>query len=262
MERRLAWASTFVALLLAGSVAAARAEAAQPHRAFELDTATGGLTTTAPDRSMMRRSTSSWASADGTRIAFASDHDLLRDGSNLDRNLEIFLLDTAKGELLQLTSSRGGTGSVSPRVNAGGTRIVFASDRDLLGDGSNAEDEVQLFLFDVLTAGLAQLTHVEGGLVSFPGALELSLDDAGIRVAFASDRDVLGNEKNADENLEIFLLDTTTRALRQLTETTGGQGCFAPIIDGAGTRVRWTSDHALLTEKQGRRVASGKRSRE
>ena len=185
----------------------------------------------------------------GTRIAFASTHDLLRDGSNGDGNLEVFLLDTSTGELSQVTSSKGGEGSVAPQISAAGTRIVFASDRDLLGNGSNVDDEVQLFLYDTLTRAIAQLTHAEGGLASFASAVELSLDDAGVRVAFASDRDLLEQGRNADENLEIFLLDTTTRGLEQLTETSGGKGCFAPAFVGKD-RLRWSSDRGLAVAKK------------
>jgi Tol biopolymer transport system component len=266
VQRRLECASIVASLLLPGAVAAAPAQqgsggedpSAQrcegapcgPALQFELELASGELSRVGErsDREGATRSTA--ISGDGTRIAFVSDRDLLRDGSNDDGNLEIFLLDTRRGELEQITKSEGGTGSVSPHINGAGTRIVFASDRDLIGDAGNHEGEVQLFLFDALTGGLAQLTRVDGGLASFATGLELALDDAGVRAVFASDRDLLDDGKNDDQNLEIFLLDTTTRALTQLTDTTGGEGSFAPSIDGAGTRVRWTSDRKLEPEKK------------
>jgi hypothetical protein len=264
VHRRFVWASVLATLLLSSSVFAAPKASKRdpgPHAAagaheparFELDLATRALTELSGDRSGDKSEppthrASPSVSADGNRIVFSSTHDLLRDASNADGNLEIFLLELSTGALTQITRSVGGEGSVAPRLSAAGTRIVFASDRDLMGNGSNVDDEVQLFLYDTLTGGLAQLTHAEGGLASFASALELALDDAGVRVAFASDRELLDESANADENFEIFLLDTTTRGLEQITMTTGGKGCFAPTF--AGNRVRWSSDRTLVPAKK------------
>jgi hypothetical protein len=273
VQRRLACTSILLSCLLSIADEARGAEAKPTDRSrddtcedacevqLELALSTGTIEQLAKEaRAEGDTARAAAISGDATRIAFASNRDLLRDGSNADGNLEIFLLDTTVGELEQITSSEGGTGSVSPRLGRAGTRIVFASDRDLLRDGSNTDDEVQLFLYDVLTGGIAQLTHVDGGLASFATALELSLDDAGVRLAFASDRDVLGDGRNDDENLEIFLLDTTTRALQQLTATVGGKGSFAPEIDGGGMRVRWTTDRSVeLAPRRSRSPSRGAR---
>jgi hypothetical protein len=263
MHRRFVWASAFAFPLLSDvAVAAPAAESdagssrggGEPTRQFELDLATRARKEVRGKRATPNRASAS-VSSDGSRIVFASTHDLLRDGSNADGNLEIFLLEPSAGVLRQLTTSEGGEGSVAPRISAAGTRIVFVSDRDLLG-GSNADDDVQLFLYDTLTGGLAQLTHAEGGLASFASGVELSLDDAGVRVAFASDRDLLDSGNNADENLEVFLLDTTTRGLEQITQTTGGRGCFAPAFSGEG-RLRWSSDVMPAKKGQELRVSRG-----
>jgi Tol biopolymer transport system component len=68
-------------------------------------------------------------SANGKRIAFASEADLVPPG-NVDANFEIFLRDQKKG-LTQITTTTGGENR-SPKITRNGARIAFLSDRDLV----------------------------------------------------------------------------------------------------------------------------------
>jgi len=67
--------------------------------------------------------------ADGTRIAFVSNRDLVPEG-NLDLSLEIFLFDAATSGFTQITNTADAVENIDPSINAAGTRIAFDSDAD------------------------------------------------------------------------------------------------------------------------------------
>jgi Tol biopolymer transport system component len=79
--------------------------------------------------------------ADGTRIAFVSGRDLT--GTNADSSLEIFLFNTVTSTFTQVTDAPAGS-SISPSINADGTRIAFVSRSDLTGGNSDGFDEIFL----------------------------------------------------------------------------------------------------------------------
>jgi Tol biopolymer transport system component len=82
--------------------------------------------------------------AGGNRIAFMSFANLT--GGNPDGNSEVFLMDTTTGKVTQVTDTPDGVsgGIDRPSINAAGTRIVFQSFEDLVGQ--NPERNVELFL--------------------------------------------------------------------------------------------------------------------
>ncbi len=166
---------------------------------------------------------------DGTRIAFESNRDLT--GGNADGNIEIFLYDTTTNSFTQVTNTTGG-GNEFPVLSGDGTRIAFESNRDLTG--GNADGNVEIFLFDMTTNSFTQVTNTTGGGNEFA-----SINNDGTRIAFRSDRDLTGD--NADGNLEIFLYDTTTSRLTQVTSTSGGFN-DTPAINGDGTHIAFVSD--------------------
>src|SRR6266705_1488128 len=167
--------------------------------------------------------------SDGTRIAFVSDHDLT--GGNADGDIEIFLYDTTTNSFTQVTNTTGG-GNEFPVLSGDGTRIAFESNRDLTG--GNADGNVEIFLFDMTTNSFTQVTNTTGGGNEFA-----SINNDGTRIAFRSDRDLTGD--NADGNLEIFLYDTTTSRLTQVTSTSGGFN-DTPAINGDGTHIAFVSN--------------------
>jgi Tol biopolymer transport system component len=64
----------------------------------------------------------------------------------------------------------------------------------------------------------------------------------GTRIAFHSERDLTG--ENRDFNEEIFLFDTITSTFTQITQTTGSPS-FEPSINASGTRIAFRSSANL-----------------
>lgn len=214
-------------------------------------------------------------SADGTRAAFSTSADLVA-GQNADGSTEVFLWQEGAG-FTQVTSTAAPAGASVPDLSGDGTRIVFASDGDLV-PGSNADGNIELFLWDQVT-GFTQLTDTalpftnvnpsidaDGTRVSFqrgltgPGNAELWLWDeasglsqvtsaldgssgpssvsaSGQQVAFDFNGDLVGG--NADGNGEIFLVDGGV--LSQVTTTPGPSGSGAPAITATGQRMAFLS---------------------
>jgi len=180
----------------------------------------------------------------GTRIAFDSSRDLTPGSpGNADQNREIFLFDTATGTTTQITSGTGNF-TIRPSISASGTRIAFQSERDLTpGNPGNPDGNFEIFLFDTTTSTLTQITNTVGGSSGFP-----SINATGTRIAFRSDRNLTGS--NPDGNFEIFLFDTTTSTLTQITNTVGGSSGF-PSINATGTRIAFVSSADLTPGSPG-----------
>ena len=171
--------------------------------------------------------------ATGNRIAFVSNEDLT--GDNADRSQEIFLLDGIAGTLTQITDSPNdaASGVFHPSMNATGTRIAFDSGVDLTGD--NPDRSREIFLYDTTTGITTQITSSTNSFLSSYGP---SINATGTRIAFVSNADLTGG--NSDHNSEIFLFDTTTSALIQITNSVGsplGRDRRSPSINATGTRI-------------------------
>jgi Tol biopolymer transport system component len=179
--------------------------------------------------------------ADGTRIAFESNANLTNENFNF--NSEIYLADTSGDSVIitQITNTANGDGSHRPSINSTGTRIAFDSDRDLTGGNSDLNREI--FLYDITSPAFTQLTDSTDGGGYLVGNFAPSIDADGTRIAFFSNRDLTGG--NSDLNHEIFLFDTTTPGLSQLTNSTGDYGNFSPSINADGTRIAFHSSRNL-----------------
>jgi len=183
--------------------------------------------------------------ATGQKIAFTSFCDLVP-GGNADGNSELFFMNADGTGLRQLTASIGGVGSFNTSLDAGGHRIVFTSDRDLL-PGENADGNLELFGINVDGTGLRQLTHTTGGNqpCGFPGNSHPRFDFSGQKITFDSDRDLVPGQ-NADGNGELFVMNADGTGVVQLTSTTGNCGSGEGSLDGTGTQVVFDSDHDLV----------------
>ncbi len=177
-------------------------------------------------------------SANGKRIAFASEADLVPPG-NVDANFEIFLRDQKKG-LTQITTTTGGENR-SPKITRNGARIAFLSDRDLV-TGGNADANLEVFLFDKKT-GIRQVTSTTGCSSQNPVA-----SASGAQIAFASSCDLVSGS-NADGSFEVFLFDHK----KGFTQISNGSNVSpaddfssAPAISNGGTRVAFTSNADLV----------------
>ena len=174
-------------------------------------------------------------SGDGTRIAFDSTADLT--GGNPDGSREIFVHDTATG-FTQVTNSSGSLSlCVNPSISGNGTCVAFVSFADLTG--GNADHGEEIFLFNAVNSNITQITT---GNSDSQASRSPSISTDGTRIAFRSFADLTGD--NADHNSEIFLYDTTTAGLTQITNTTV-QDCFDPAISGDGKRIAFQSDANL-----------------
>jgi Tol biopolymer transport system component len=202
---------------------------------FLFDATTGRFTQITSAGSTSVGSTMAAISADGTRIAFVSNGNLTPGSpGNPDGNREIFLFDTSTGRFTQITNTIGGS-NISPSINANGTRIAFVSDRDLTpGSPGNADGNPEIFLFDTATGVFTQVTNSLLGNSGRP-----SIDGAGTRIAFECNRDLVP-PGNADLSEELFLFDSGTGLITQITHTTFGVNP-APSISAGGTRIAFQS---------------------
>src|SRR5206468_12907092 len=108
------------------------------------------------------QSVSPTLSGDGQRIAFVSNADLVP-GQNSHHLDQVFLFDATAHRYTQLTHIRHtdtARAVHSPRISVGGETVVFVSNGDLLS-GQNQDANLELFLFDVSSGQLLQVTRTE-----------------------------------------------------------------------------------------------------
>jgi Tol biopolymer transport system component len=177
-------------------------------------------------------------SGDGRIVAFESTADVAgASGFESFRAIRANVsLDPAT--FLQL----GVTRSPAPAISQDGSRIAFASKDNPLGTNPDANSEI--FLYD--GAALVQLTNTSPGNISnrtANGNFLPSISDDGRYVAFSSNRN-LANQ-NADGNLEIFVFDTLTLNIIQLTNSFGTVGCSDAKISGNGAFVAYIRDTGI-----------------
>ncbi|GJM15699.1 MAG: hypothetical protein DHS20C13_10260 [Thermodesulfobacteriota bacterium] len=166
--------------------------------------------------------------ADGTRIAFRSNADI--NGGNPEGNQEIYLFDTTTGIFTQITDEASGN-SRFPSINADGTRIAFESNADI--NGGNPEGNIEIYLFDTTTGIFTQITDEMAGVSRFP-----SINADGARIAFQSTANL--NSGNPEGNQEIYLFNTTTGIISQITDEMAGAS-REPSINADGTRIAFPS---------------------
>ena len=184
--------------------------------------------------------------AKALHVVFTSNCDLVA-GGNTDQNAELFYMNTDGTGLKQLTFTTGGLGVYNCALSGSGDQIVFAADRDLIS-GQNSDLNAEIFLIHSDGSGLIQLTHSTGGdPENFGGNSHPRLDPMGRKVTFSSDRDLVPGS-NSDGNHELFVVNVNGAGLRQLTNTVGGYGVFAPSgLDSTDTKVVFDSDRDMVT---------------
>jgi len=199
---------------------------------FLYNAVTSNITQITTGNSDSQASRSPSISADGTRIAFHSFADLT--GDNADHNSEIFLFDATTAGLTQITNTTVRE-CFDAAISGDGKRIAFQSDANL--NGGNVDGNYEIFLYDTVTSNFTQITDSAARSNDSP-----SINDDGTRIVFDSNADLTGG--NADGNREIFLFDTTTDNLKQLTNSTAG-GSGNTSISGDGTRIAFLSTSNL-----------------
>ena len=125
-----------------------------------------------------------------------------------------------------------------PTLNGDGSRVAFWSTAN--PTGNNADGSIEVFTILSSTSGL-RVTQITSSTGSILGGFNLSpsIDNLGKRIAFFSDRDLTG--ANTDQSFQIFLYDTSTGVLTQVTHTTKGFNIL-PSLSGDGNYIAFASD--------------------
>ena len=138
----------------------------------------------------------------------------------------------------QLTDTAGGgsNASTNAAISARGDEVAFDSGRDHIGQ--NPENNREVFLIDLTTGSMSQVTDASAG-----ASFRADLSGDGNRVAFSSTADLTGD--NDDGSTELFLYDRTTDDTSQLTSTPADRTSAQASLSGDGSRVAFHSDADL-----------------
>ncbi|MGI8918627.1 MAG: lamin tail domain-containing protein [Pyrinomonadaceae bacterium] len=175
-------------------------------------------------------------SGDGRFLAFESTFDLAGTGSNAFHALLADLQATPAG-----FAEMGSTRAVAPAISQHGSHITFSSHGDPLG--TNADGNSEIFFYR--NGDLHQLTQTltdENTNRITDGNFQPSISDDGRYVAFASNRDLTG--QNSDGNFEIYVYDTNFDTLDQPTQTLDLPGSSAVKISGNGNTIAYIRETA------------------
>ena len=190
----------------------------------------------------LRRSYGPSINANGTKIAFGSSSDFL--GQNIPiGHEEIWLYDTVGMTFTRVTSAPiAGQVSRNARISADGTKIVFNSFADFLGQGIPSGQE-EIWLYDTATMTVTRVTTVTS-----PGAVygDHSINANGMKIAFSSDSDFLGQGIPRFQN-EIWLYDTATMTVSRITTASEAlKVSRSPSMNADGTKIAFYGDSDFL----------------
>jgi Tol biopolymer transport system component len=182
-------------------------------------------------------------SRDGTKVVIASTADLVK-GENNDGGSQFFIYDLTKKNITQLTHMKGNPGTMShqhgpPALNDKATRLAFLS-MSGLDHSDHEEGQPAIFLLDLSTQSITPLVKAPNCLLHNP-----TMNGDGTKVAFSSTCDFIGeNNDPGVKNEEIFLYNTTTKTITQLTHTLRDFN-HSPSIDRSGARIAFGSDRDI-----------------
>ena len=208
---------------------------AQQYEVWLYDTTSQQLTQVTTSTHPTRYSSTPHISADGSKLAFASDADFVNEGIPDDQQ-EIWLYDVISGTLSRVTTaSHSGRDSLAPNLNADATKLAFFSDSDFLAESIPAGQR-EIWVFDVLSG---TLNHVTKSPFSDRMSVTPRMNADGKRIAFASDSDFLG-EGIAKEDVNIWLYDADTMTVTRISSVTTAVS-YWPNISADGTRIAYRS---------------------
>jgi Tol biopolymer transport system component len=172
---------------------------------------------------------------DGTKIAFASNADLL--GLDPNRGGEVYLVDPDGSNLSQVTSFGAATTVNQVSISASGQKLVFVSDGDPFGTNFDRSDEV----FSINADGTSLIQISEGPQGKRAGAPAIAAD--GSRLFYDSNEDSVGG--NTDGSREIYTSLPDGTGLARLTDGAVDTVCQSPRTDDSGTWVVFESNDDL-----------------
>ena len=126
---------------------------------------------------------------DGTRMVYVAGG-----------GTELRLVDLASGGDRVIATADRGFGEA--RISADGSRVAFQSGSDLVG--SNPDLDWEMFVLEIASGRLTQLTHGTGNY----GGFRPSISGNGRRIAFNDERPLVG--PNPEGNAEVFVATCTT----------------------------------------------------
>lgn len=188
---------------------------------------------------------SSWPclNADGTKVAFVSNIDILNEGIPYSR-FNLWVYDTVAMTFTRITTSAEGSHQFTahPSLSADGTKIAFSSNAKL------TEQDIfnqEIWLYDLPSA---KLTRITTGTTSSWGSYDPSLSADGTKIAFHSDSDFFGEGIQQDE-YEIWLYDVPTMELTRVTTASHhGRTSAAPRLSADGTKIVFYSDSDFFNQ--------------
>ena len=181
------------------------------------------------------RAISAGLSRDGSKVAFASNEDLL--GQNADRNSEIYFFDGLTLKQITHTSPAGDVtrlsdGNLQPSLSTDGQFIAFSSNRNLAGQ--NADSNLELFLYDTVAQNVTQLTTTSNTF----GASDPKISGDGSRIAFIS------RVAEADGQRDLKLYDRATGDTEVIAARVPGLSLTnGRAISDDGTRAVYSGDY-------------------
>ena len=149
-------------------------------------------------------------SDDGLRVVYSADL--------APNQSQVFLFDGRNNITRQITSlsTRADDIPLHPTISGDGTRITFATRRNVAG--LNTDGSVELYLFDIPTGQFSRVTTAPANATAYDGSLRIaeivsSLNDDGSLVAFNFPRVLSGPVASANlaNNSEIYVATTGAR---------------------------------------------------
>ncbi|UXI66435.1 Ig-like domain-containing protein [Tahibacter amnicola] len=208
-------------------------------------------------------------SADGTKVVFTSVATNLVPGQfDVNGQADGFLLDRTTNTITLITHRHGlptvpGNGStITPIINANGTRVAFISTAtDLLEEELPSDSSQRLYVYDIATATLTlvdrHLSDPELTVASFSGTPSFSAN--GTWLAFGSSAtDLVVDQDDSNNSFDVFLYNTNTQALRLVSHTpnlfsdttAGDGGSGIPQISADGNYIAYASSATNLISGQ------------
>ncbi len=207
---------------------------------FNTATMTFTRITTATDN--QRSSSSPCLNADGTKIAFVSNNDILNEGIPFS-HFNVWLYDTVAMTFTRIITGSGSDQFIAhPRLSADGAKVVFSSNGKLTGqDVFNRE----IWLYDVPTT---KLTRITTGTTGSWGSYSPSLSADGTKIAFYSDSDFFG-EGIEQYQYEIWLYDVASMILTRITTAShSDRVSISPRMSADGTKIVFYSDSDFFNQ--------------
>jgi Tol biopolymer transport system component len=169
----------------------------------------------------------------GRTIVFVSPFDPTN-GNEFLRHNELWIVNWDGSGLKRLTNTSFGQSSGAPVFDAAG-RVYFVSGANWTGENPDGWGEI--FRIDPQTGEVEQLSHIPGD--SGPdGSGRMGVSASGLKVIFP----MATSNLSGRPHMELFLLDTKTGEIAQLTLTETERGCVTASMSASGKMVAYTCE--------------------